>query len=194
MTNSTQVQHVEAGLGALGEAVHQARRMAPQIAALAGRYAATLRAGGTLFFAGNGGSAADAQHLATEYVVRYAADRRPLAAIALTTDTSLLTAAANDLGFEQIFARQIDALGREGDLLILHSTSGRSPNLLAAARAARARGVGTVAFLGMGGALVELVDDAVLVDASSAGQVQVLHLALEHLIVELVERELEIVP
>lgn len=187
-------QHVVAGLGALAEAAGRARTLAPQIAALATRYAATLRGGGTLFFAGNGGSAADAQHLATEYVVRYAADRRPLAALALTTDTSLLTAAANDLGFEQIFARQIGALGRKGDLLVLHSTSGRSANLLAAARAARERGVGTVAFLGRGGPLAELVDESVLVDAPNAGQVQVLHVALEHLIVELVERELGIVP
>jgi D-sedoheptulose 7-phosphate isomerase len=185
-------QHVDAGLAALGDAVSRARALAPQVARVAARYADTLRAGGTLFFAGNGGSAADAQHLATEYVVRYAGDRRPLSAVALTTDSSILTAAANDIGFEQIFARQVDALGREGDLLVLHSTSGRSPNLLAAARAARARGMGTVAFLGRAGGLAELVDDAVLVDTPNAGQVQVLHLAIEHLIVELVERELGI--
>jgi D-sedoheptulose 7-phosphate isomerase len=188
------IQHVDASLAALGETVGRARALAPRIAEVARRYAATLRGGGTLFFAGNGGSAADAQHVATEYVVRYAADRRPLSAVALTTDTSLLTAAANDLGFEQVFARQIDALGRKGDLLVLHSTSGRSPNLLAAARAARARGVATVAFLGRGGPLAELVDAAVLVDAPDAGQTQVLHLALEHLIVELVERELGMSP
>lgn len=193
MTDSD-IQHVDASLAALGETVGRARALAPRIAEVARRYAATLRGGGTIFFAGNGGSAADAQHVATEYVVRYAADRRPLSAVALTTDTSLLTAAANDLGFEQVFARQIDALGREGDLLVLHSTSGRSPNLLAAARAARARGVATVAFLGRGGPLAELVDAAVLVDAPDAGQTQVLHLALEHLIVELVERELGMSP
>ena len=103
---------------------------------MAARYAGVLRSGGTLFFCGNGGSAADAQHLAAEYVVRYAANRRPLAAVALTTDSSILTAAGNDLGFEQIFARQVEALCRPADLLILHSTSGQSPNLLAAARAA----------------------------------------------------------
>ena len=194
MTSSDSAQHVDAGLAALGDVVTRARALAPQVAAVAARYAATLRAGGTLFFAGNGGSAADAQHLATEYVVRYAADRRPLSAVALTTDSSLLTAAANDIGFEQVFARQVDALGREGDLLVLHSTSGRSPNLLAAARAARARGMGTVAFLGRGGGLADLVDEAVLVEAPVAGHVQVMHLALEHLIVELVERELGIGP
>ena len=193
MTSFDPARHVDDGLDALAAAVTRARTLAPQLASVAARYAATLRSGGTLFFAGNGGSAADAQHIATEYVVRYRADRRPFAAVALTTDTSLLTAAANDIGLEQIFARQIAALGGEGDLLVLHSTSGRSPNLLAAARAARERGMGTVAFLGRGGALAELVDDVVHVDAADAGQVQVLHLALEHLIVELVERELGVV-
>jgi len=85
-----------------------------------------------LFFCGNGGSAADAQHLATEYVVRYMRDRRAYPAIALTTDTSLITAASNDFGFDQIFARQIEALARPGDLLVIHSTSGNSPNVLLA--------------------------------------------------------------
>src|SRR5690606_407439 len=101
----------------------------------------TLESGGTLFFCGNGGSAADAQHMATEYVVRYMRNRRALPVIALTTDTSLLTAAGNDLGFDHIFARQVEALVKRGDLLVLHSTSGNSPNLLEAARAARAKGV-----------------------------------------------------
>ncbi|HEX6106811.1 MAG TPA: SIS domain-containing protein [Gemmatimonadales bacterium] len=182
---------VEAGLDALARTAEAAKVLSPQVAGVAGRFAAVLRAGGTLFFCGNGGSAADAQHLATEYVVRYAARRRPLAAVALTTDTSLLTAAGNDLGFEQIFARQVEALCRPADLLVLHSTSGRSPNLLAAARSARARGVATVAFLGeSGGPLAAEVDEAVLVPAAESGQIQVLHLALEHLIVELVEAEL----
>src|SRR5829696_7780851 len=87
-----------------------------------------LAHGGTLFFCGNGGSAADAQHIATEYVVRYMKNRRAMPAIALTTDTSLLTAAANDLGFEHVFSRQVEALVRSGDLLVVHSTSGTSPN------------------------------------------------------------------
>jgi D-sedoheptulose 7-phosphate isomerase len=150
-----------------------------------------LRSGGTLYFCGNGGSAADAQHVATEYVVRYAGTRRPLAAVALTTDTSLLTAAGNDFGFEQIFARQVEALCRPGDLLVLHSTSGRSPNLVAAARAAGTRGTRTVAFLGRGGgALAGEVDEALVVPADDTGQIQLLHLALEHLVVELVESAL----
>jgi D-sedoheptulose 7-phosphate isomerase len=161
------------------------------VAELAARYAQVLRDGGTLFFCGNGGSAADAQHLAAEYVVRYAANRRPLAAVALTTDSSILTAAGNDLDFEQIFARQVEALCGPADLLVLHSTSGESPNLLAAARSARARGVPTVAFLGKGGgALAGLVDRAVIVPSTETSLIQSIHLALEHLIVESVEREL----
>jgi len=182
---------VNRGLETLARAAQEAKALEPQIVRVASHYAAVLRAGGRLFFCGNGGSAADAQHLATEYVVRYAGDRRPLAALALTTDSSVLTAAGNDLGFEQIFARQVEALCGSADLLVLHSTSGRSANLLAAARAARARGAATVAFLGQGGGpLASLVDEAVLVPAIETSHIQILHLALEHLVVELVEAEL----
>ncbi len=182
---------VKAGLEALARSVLDSVSLSERVSAVAGRYAATLRGGGTIFFCGNGGSAADAQHIATEYVVRYAAPRRPLAALALTTDSSLLTAAANDLGFERVFARQVEALCGPGDLLVLHSTSGESPNLLAAARAARERSVRTVGFLGRGGgALAGQVDDAIVVPSDDTGRIQVIHLALEHLIVELVEEEL----
>ncbi len=182
---------IKAGLEALARSVLDSVSLSERVAAVAGRYAETLRAGGTIFFCGNGGSAADAQHIATEYVVRYSASRRPLAALALTTDSSVLTAAANDLGFERVFARQVEALCRPKDLLVLHSTSGESPNLLAAARAARERSVRTVAFLGRGGgALAGQVDEAVLVPSDDTGRIQVIHLALEHLIVELVEEEL----
>jgi len=183
--------HVEAGLDRLAALAGASKALAPQVARIAARYVDVLLGGGTLFFCGNGGSAADAQHMATEYVVRYSATRRPLAAVALTTDTSLLTAAGNDLGFEQIFARQVEALCRPGDLLVLHSTSGRSPNLVAAARAARTLGTPTVAFLGRdGGALAGEVDEALVVPADDTGQIQLLHLALEHLVVELVESAL----
>jgi D-sedoheptulose 7-phosphate isomerase len=182
---------VEAALDRLAALAGASKALAPQLVRVANRYAGALRGGGTLYFCGNGGSAADAQHLATEYVVRYAADRRPLAAVALTTDTSILTAAANDLGYEQIFARQVEAHCGPGDLLVLHSTSGKSPNLLVAARAARARGMGSVAFLGRdGGPLASLVDEAVVVPSDDTGQIQVLHLALEHVVVELVEAAL----
>ncbi len=150
-------------------------------------FVATLKGGGTLFFAGNGGSAADAQHIATEYVVRYARERRALAAIALTTDTSLLTAAANDIGFDNIFARQVEALCRRGDLLVLHSTSGKSENLLRAAQAARAKRVSVIAFLGKdGGTLKEAVDEAYLVRSEVTSEIQEIHLAIEHLIVYVV--------
>ena len=102
--------------------------MAPDLDAAYAMVRKTVDRNGTLLFCGNGGSAADAQHLATEYVVRYMRTRRAYPAIALTTDTSLLTAAGNDLGFDQVFARQVEALGKPGDLLIIHSTSGNSPN------------------------------------------------------------------
>src|SRR5689334_10132677 len=106
----------------------------------------TVQRRGTLYFCGNGGSAADAQHLATEYVVRYMRDRRAYPAVALTTDTSLLTAAGNDFGFDHIFSRQVEALGRQGDLLIIHSTSGNSPNVLLAAEVAKRLGMRVLAF------------------------------------------------
>ncbi len=184
-------ERIVAGLRALAEGAGRATALAPQVARVAERYVATLRGGGTLWFAGNGGSAADAQHLATEYAVRYGRDRRAYAAAALTTDTSLLTAVGNDLGFEQVFARQVEALCRPGDLLVLHTTSGRSPNLLRAAEAARARGVGVVAFLGRGGGeLAALVDEAVIVPGDATSHIQELQLALEHLVVECVEEAL----
>lgn len=186
--NATQVERALDRLAGLAES---SKALAPQLLRVADRYAAALRAGGTLYFCGNGGSAADAQHLATEYVVRYAANRRALAAVALTTDSSILTAAGNDLGFEQIFARQVEAYCGPEDVLVLHSTSGRSPNLLAAAAAARGRGAGTVAFLGRGGgALAGLVDEALVVASDDTGLIQVLHLALQHVVVELVEAAL----
>ncbi len=187
------VDRVRGSLQELARSAAAVERQAEAIVAMAARYAATLRGGGTLFFAGNGGSAAHAQHLATEYVVRYRKDRRPLRAVALTTDGSALTAAGNDLGYEAVFARQIEALAGPGDLLILLSTSGRSPNLLRAVEAARAVGVPVVAMLGGdGGALAGLVDQALVVPAEAPSRIQELHLAIDHLIVELVEEELEL--
>jgi len=162
-----------------------------RIASLAFRYRDTLHAGGTLFFAGNGGSAADAQHCAAEYVVRYTRNRRALPAIALGTDPAFMTAAGNDYGFEHAFARQLAGLGRKGDLLVLHSTSGRSPNLLAAARVARELGIATVALLGKGGGpLRDLVDECLVVASDDTGHVQLVHMAIEHVICEVVEEGL----
>jgi D-sedoheptulose 7-phosphate isomerase len=151
----------------------------------------TVSRGGTLFFCGNGGSAADAQHLATEYVVRYMRDRRAYPAIALTTDTSLLTAAGNDIGFDHVFARQVEALARPGDLLIIHSTSGNSPNVLRAAEAAKGKEVRVLAFSARdGGALRALADHNVVIPTSRTDRAQELHLCIEHVICDLVERSL----
>ncbi len=185
-------ERIRRGLGELADlASRVAAGQADTIAAIAERYAAALRAGGTLYFAGNGGSAADAQHLATEYVVRFSANRPPLRAVALTTDTSLLTACANDMGFDEVFARQVEAYGRPGDVLVLHSTSGESPNVVRAAQSARARGVAVVAFLGRGGGeLKNLADLSLIVPSDATARIQELHLALEHVICELVEEAL----
>ena len=183
--------HVAAGLDRLAALASASKALAPLMARIAQGYVGTLEAGGTLFFCGNGGSAADAQHMATEYVVRYARDRRPYPAIALTTDTSLITAAGNDFGFDQIFSRQVRALAREGDLLVIHSTSGNSPNVLRAAEAARAKGVKVLAFSARdGGALKTLADHNVIIPTSRTDRAQELHLCIEHVICDTVERAL----
>lgn len=169
-------------------ALQSAELLSADVTAIADLVIATLERGNKLLFCGNGGSAADAQHLATEYVVRFRSSRLPLAALALTTDTSLLTAAANDLGFEAIFARQILALGVPGDLLFLHSTSGESPNLLAAVGAARQQGVTTIGMLARdGGSLRGMIDHAVVVPTDNGAHAQELHLAIGHAICGLVE-------
>lgn len=172
-------------------AARTADALADQVAAAATLVRDTVRAGRTLFFCGNGGSAADAQHLATEYVVRYRRNRRAYPAIALTTDTSLLTACGNDFGFDHVFARQVEALARPGDLLVIHSTSGNSPNVLLAARAAREAGARVLALSARdGGALRELADLNVVIPTDRTDRAQELHLCVGHLICDLVEAEL----
>jgi len=149
----------------------------------------TLEAGGKLLFVGNGGSAADAQHLAAEYMIRFKSNREALPAIALTTDTSLLTAGASDLGFDHVYARQVQALARPGDLLVIHSTSGEPRSLIGAADAARQAGAGTVALLAKGGgALKERVDLAVVVPTDSTARAQEIHITIGHIVCELVDR------
>lgn len=182
--------HVREHLLSLARTAEEAAgTLAADVARAADMARSALEGGGTLFFCGNGGSAADAQHLAAEYVVRFARTRRALPAVALTVDTSILTAGGNDLGFDQVFARQVEALGRAGDVLFLHSTSGRSPNLLHAAAAARERGLVTVAFLARdGGPLRERVDLAVVVPTEVTATAQEIHLALGHAVCELVDR------
>ena len=152
----------------------------------------TFRAGGKVLLCGNGGSAADCQHMATELVSRLTADfvRPGLPAIALTTDTSFLTAYANDCGYDGVFARQIQALGRPGDLLIGISTSGGSANVIHAVRAARGLGMRTVALIGAGGALAEVADVTIAIPSTFTQYVQEAHLMVEHILCDLVERHL----
>ena len=166
-----------------------AESLAEEIRAVAERVVETLETGGRIFLCGNGGSAAEAQHLAAEYVVRFGKDRNPLPAVALTTDTSILTATGNDLGFDRVFSRQVEALAADGDLLFLLSTSGESRNLLRAAEAARDSGVHTVALLAKGGGpLASLVDRALVIPTGSTPRAQEIHLALGHIVCDWVER------
>jgi D-sedoheptulose 7-phosphate isomerase len=152
-----------------------------------------LTAGGTVLIAGNGGSAAEAQHLAWEFVGRLTADRErgPLPAVALCADAATLTALGNDYGFEEIFARQVSALGRAGDTLLVLSTSGSSPNLVAAVKAAAAREVGTVGLLGeTRRALHDLCDVVIAAPATTTETIQECHLAIIHVLVGQVEDRL----
>jgi D-sedoheptulose 7-phosphate isomerase len=174
------------------EATREALRKPFQ--SLVERSAEAVRRGGKLLFFGNGGSAADAQHLATELTVRYGRDRAPIAALALTTDSSTLTAAGNDLGFEQIFARQISALGRPGDVAIGISTSGRSPNVVNAIEVARAAGLTAAAFTGGdGGKLVGLADPILIVPSRTPARIQEMHITLGQMLCGALEAELGLV-
>ncbi len=153
--------------------------------------AACLLRGGKVLLFGNGGSAADAQHFAAEFVNRFRFDRPPLAALALTTDAAVLTSIANDSRFERIFARQVQALGRAGDIAWALSTSGESPNVLAGIAAARETGLRTIVFTGRGGRLAQGGADIVLqVEAAETARIQEAHLLLGHLICGLVEERL----
>ena len=164
--------------------------LGPAVTQAATLVIATLRAGHKLLFCGNGGSAADAQHLAAELTGRYAhPQRRALPALALTTDTSVLTALGNDLGFDRIFARQVEALGQPGDLLIAISTSGGSPNVMAAVHQARHQGLCTIGLLGRdGGQLANLVDLAIIVPSSVTPLIQEMHISLGHLLCSMVDQ------
>jgi D-sedoheptulose 7-phosphate isomerase len=148
----------------------------------------SLKNGGKLLFFGNGGSAADAQNFATELCVRYKTDRPAIAALALTTDSSVLTAAGNDLGFEQVFARQIEALGRAGDVAVGISTSGKSPNVVNGLRRAREQGMITAAFTGRdGGDLPPLADHCLVVPAEATARIQEMHILLGQMLCGAVE-------
>jgi D-sedoheptulose 7-phosphate isomerase len=162
------------------------------ILAAADLIAHTFRAGDKMLLCGNGGSAADCQHMAAELTSRLTKDfdRPGLPAIALTTDTSFLTAFANDCGFDGIFERQVQALGRPGDLVFGISTSGNSPNVVRAVKHAKAAGMRTIALTGAGGQLATLADVAILVPSTDTQYIQEMHLAIEHLICWFVERDL----
>jgi D-sedoheptulose 7-phosphate isomerase len=162
---------------------------AGSIAKAADLIAKVYLSGRKLLLCGNGGSAADCQHMAAELVSRFSKDldRRALPAIALTTDTSFLTAFGNDCGFEGIFERQVEALGSRGDVLIAISTSGNSPNVIRAVEAARKRSMGTIALTGNGGRLTTMADAVIAVPSADTQYIQEAHLAVEHILCELVE-------
>lgn len=164
----------------------------PSIVQAAGRIAGAFREGGKLLICGNGGSAAESQHLAAEFTHRLSAQviRPALPAIALTTDSSLLTAYANDCGFEGVFARQVEALGRPGDVLLGLSTSGTSPNVVLAVRTARERHLATIALMGESGPLRDLVDIAICIPSRDTQHIQEAHLPVLHLLCKLVEQDL----
>jgi D-sedoheptulose 7-phosphate isomerase len=151
-----------------------------------------LRAQGKLLFFGNGGSAADAQHLAAEFVGRFVLERAGLPAIALTTDSSILTAVGNDYGFDQIFARQVQALGRAGDVAVAISTSGNSPNVLEGVKAAKKANLRIIGLSGRdGGRLTKEADVAITIASTNTARIQECHIAVGHLLCELVEEDLK---
>ncbi len=159
------------------------------ILAAAERIAHSLREGGKLMTAGNGGSAADAQHLAAEFISRLTKDRPALHAVALTTDSSILTAVGNDYGYEYVFSRQIEALGKPGDVFLAISTSGNSPNILRALERCRAQGVYSIGVTGgSGGKMKDLCDSIIIAPSSVTQNIQEAHLMIEHILCGLVER------
>lgn len=169
-------------------ALRHSRDLTDRIARVADCWIEALQGGGKILFAGNGGSAADAQHLAGELVSRFAFDRPGLAAFALTTDTSVLTAIGNDYGYAHLFRRQVQAVGRAGDVLVAISTSGTSPNILAALEEARARGLRTVGLTGIsGGRMHPLCDHCICVPAKETPKIQECHIVIGHTVCQIVE-------
>ncbi|WP_169543729.1 D-sedoheptulose 7-phosphate isomerase [Sneathiella aquimaris] len=149
--------------------------------------------GGKILFFGNGGSAADAQHLSAELVIRFISDRAPIAAIALNTDTSALTAGANDLGYDAVFARQVEALGKAGDVAVGLSTSGTSPNVVAALQMARQKGLVTCAMTGRdGGVMPKLADHTLIIPAHSTRRIQEMHITFGHMLCGALEKRLKL--
>jgi D-sedoheptulose 7-phosphate isomerase len=185
---ATSLDIVRAQLIEHAETIERLHELAPLISDLAGRIIKCLEAGGKVLFFGNGGSAADAQHLAAEFVVRFRLNRKALPAIALTTDTSILTACGNDFGFDTIYARQIEALANKEDVVIGISTSGNSPNVIAALSAAKSKGSLTVTFTGQkSNKCSDIADLAFQAPSSVTARIQECHLLAGHIICELID-------
>jgi D-sedoheptulose 7-phosphate isomerase len=190
MADESRVAQVVRTLQAAAAAHERMAANAAAVVDAAAAIAAALRQGRTVFAFGNGGSAADAQHFAAELVGRFEAERAGWPAIALTTDTSALTAIGNDYGFDRVFARQLEALGKAGDVAIGISTSGTSPNVLRALEAGNARGLATIALTGRGGDAGKIARLHVRVDEERTARVQEVHATVLHAICELVEKDL----
>lgn len=170
------------------EVIRQVETQVPVLEAIAQAMTSCLQSGGKILWCGNGGSAGDSQHLAAEIVGRYKRERRGLPSIALTTDTSILTAVANDYGFEAVFARQVEALGDAGDMLVGITTSGNSSNVVCAMEAARARGLVTVGFTGAGGGkLAGLSDHLFAVNSRETARIQEAHILAGHMLCDWIE-------
>jgi len=168
-----------------------ARELAGEIRRAGEALVQVLRAGGKILFFGNGGSAADAQHLAAELTGHFAKERSPLAAVALSTDTSALTAIGNDYGFEHVFERQVRALGRKGDAAVALSTSGKSPNVLRAMEVARTLKLRTIALSGRdGGPLANLAEISIVIPSDSTARIQECHITIGHILCEYLDAEL----
>jgi D-sedoheptulose 7-phosphate isomerase len=182
--------HLRRSRDAFDRAIND-RTFVASVAAIAAAIAESYRQGGKLLIAGNGGSAGDAQHIAAEFLSRYLLDRQPLPAVALTTDSSALTAIGNDYGFEHVFERQVRALGRRGDVFLAMSTSGRSPNVISALRSARETGLTTVGFTGSStNEMHGLCDHILAAPTQETALVQQIYLVAAHAICAVVEREL----
>ncbi|MFA6170456.1 MAG: D-sedoheptulose 7-phosphate isomerase [Candidatus Margulisiibacteriota bacterium] len=165
--------------------------LVPQIEQAAKLMIEALKAGNKIFFFGNGGSAADAQHLAAELIGRYRKDRRALSAIALTTDTSIITSISNDYGYEVVFAKQIEGLAKNGDVAVGLSTSGNSRNVIVALEKAKELGCKTIGFLGCdGGRIAEIVDTAITIPSRVTARIQESHITIGHIVCGLIENEI----
>jgi D-sedoheptulose 7-phosphate isomerase len=188
MTADKSTQRISAALQEAIAGLERLSHNSEPIGAAGKLMAASLQDGGKVMFCGNGGSAADAQHLAAELTGRFLRDRAPLAALALTVDTSALTAIANDFGYDHVFSRQLRGIGRKGDTLVAISTSGRSPNVIEAIRAARDMGIATVGLTGSdGGQMRQLCNVCIAVPAERTDHIQQLHITVGHILCGLIE-------